>query len=74
MHSAWRWSAPQALEITAADPDHSATEDRFVSIGRAKDGNLLMVCFTERARTIRIISAREPTKRERRAYEKDRAK
>lgn len=57
------------LEIMIHDPDHSSAEHRFISIGESFNGRLLVVSYTERDDRIRIISARPPTKRERRAYE-----
>jgi uncharacterized protein len=56
------------LSITIADPDHSA-EDRFVDIGMSHRGQLLVVSYTERKDRIRIISARPPTRAERKSYE-----
>jgi len=58
------------LEITEDDPDHSIGEDRYISIGRSTFDRLLVVSYTERAGTIRLISARPATPRERRAYER----
>ena len=58
------------LELTIADPDHSKGEYRFVSIGRSRLGNLLVVSYTERTgNRIRLISARRATNRERGYYE-----
>lgn len=58
------------LELTISDPDHSHGEYRFVSIGRSRAGNLLVVSYTERhPNQIRIISAREASKAERKSYE-----
>ena len=57
------------LSITIADPDHSDSEDRFVDIGMSHRGQLLVVSYTERKDRIRIISARPPTRAERRSYE-----
>lgn len=60
------------LELTIADPDHSEGEYRFVSIGRSRLENLLVVSYTERApNRIRIISARRATKREQGYYEQN---
>ena len=59
------------LELTVSDPEHSISEQRFVSIAQSFRRKLLVVSYTERAGRIRIISARQPTKRERRAYEKE---
>ena len=58
-----------SLEVMIPDPAHSDTELRFVSIGLSQASRLLVVAYTERDRRIRIISAREPTARERREYE-----
>ena len=57
--------------ITLPDVEHSLVEDRFVIIGRSNKNRLLVVAFTERSRTIRLISARKVTPRERRTYEEE---
>ena len=57
------------LSITLPDPDHSRQEERLLLLGRATSGRFLIVAFTERGDTLRIISARAMTPRERRAYE-----
>ena len=57
------------LEITIADPDHSESEFRFLSIGLSALGRLLVVAYTEREGRTRIISARKATSRERKQYE-----
>jgi hypothetical protein len=54
---------------TAADPDHSAEEDRYLIFGVSKALRHLVVSYTERGERIRIISAREMTPSERKAYE-----
>jgi len=56
--------------LTIPDPVHSATEDRFVTIGSSHRGKLLVVVHTERDDNIRIISARIASRQERRVYEK----
>jgi uncharacterized DUF497 family protein len=53
------------------DPDHSLEESREIIIGHSDRRRLLVVGFTERERAIRIISAREATRRERRDYEEN---
>lgn len=58
-----------SLELTLDDPDHSRSERRFISIGESFNRRLLVVSYTERGNRIRIINARKPTRRERRAYE-----
>ena len=57
------------LSLTIADPDHSEDENRFVLVGESRRGRLVVVCHTHRGESVRIISARLPTRRERRAYE-----
>ncbi len=57
------------LTITFHDPDHSAEEDRFITIGYSSGSRLLIVAHTDHDGRIRIISARETTRRERRLYE-----
>ncbi|MFN2509671.1 MAG: BrnT family toxin [Chthoniobacterales bacterium] len=54
--------------LTIFDPEHSAGENRFVTIGRALTGKLLVVVHTDRADNIRIISARQASRRERKVY------
>jgi uncharacterized protein len=57
------------LSDTFDDPDHSAEENRFITIGTSEKGRVLMLAHTDREDGIRIISARELTKQERRNYE-----
>lgn len=57
------------LSVTVPDPDHSVSEDRYITVGLSNQGRLLIVAYTERALRIRIISARELTTTERNAYE-----
>ena len=57
------------LGATAADPDHSVDEHRYVTVGLSNCGRQLMVAHVERRGRIRIVSARKLTKSERKAYE-----
>jgi uncharacterized DUF497 family protein len=59
-----------AMAITIFDPLHSDREDRFVTIGLADSGRLLTVIHTDRADTIRLISARNATAKEIQTYER----
>jgi uncharacterized protein len=59
------------LSVTFPDPDHLMSEDRHIIIGWSKRGRLLMVAHTERGNHIRIISARELTRSERKTYEQE---
>jgi uncharacterized DUF497 family protein len=53
------------------DPDHSIGEHRELIFGYSASGRFLLVSFTERGESIRIIHARLATKSERRRYEKE---
>jgi uncharacterized protein len=56
---------PFAVTIT----DDHADEERFVTIGEDAFGQILVISYTYRGETtIRIISARGATRRERRIY------
>ncbi len=61
---------PDALE--GPDLSHSDKESRFLRLGRATTGRVLMVAYTVRRRgdgeNIRIISARRASRKERAAY------
>lgn len=46
------------FSITIADPEHSLDEDRYIDIGLSARGQILVVVYTERAGSIRIISWR----------------
>jgi len=56
--------------MTFPDPEHSASEQRYLNIGTCSKGRVLIIIHTERDADIRIISCREATPRERRVYEK----
>ena len=57
------------MAATGADPDHSVTEDRYITFGVSEKGRLVVVSHTEEGETIRIISARKASKGERKIYE-----
>lgn len=58
-----------ALAITFVDPDHSLGEQRWLTFGLSGHGRLLVVSHAERAGRVRVISAREATRNERKIYE-----
>jgi hypothetical protein len=60
-----------SLSLTIPDPDHSEDEDRFILTGITFSGRLVVVSHAERGETIRLISARLATRRERRTYEEE---
>ena len=57
------------LSLTGYDPDHSDVEDRYITMGTSLEGRLLVVSHTDRENRVRIISAREASRRERKDYE-----
>jgi uncharacterized protein len=54
------------------DPRHSEGERRFALLGISRARRFLAVMFAERGESVRLISARRATSRERREYEKNR--
>jgi uncharacterized protein len=54
--------------IVRHDPAHSDQERRFYALGQTDTGRHLFVVFIIRQKLVRIISAREMTRRERRIY------
>ncbi|MGZ4854772.1 MAG: BrnT family toxin [Candidatus Angelobacter sp.] len=59
------------LSTTFPDADHSENEHRFLTIGRSVRGRVLVIAHTEDGDTIRIISARQATRREQSFYEEN---
>jgi len=57
------------LSATFPDPDHSRGEACLVTYGMRIGGKLLVISHVERGGTIRIISARVATTKERKRYE-----
>jgi len=57
------------LSSSVNDPDHSIGEDRYLIFGKSNNEKYLVVSYTERNDKFRIISARQMTPNERRAYE-----
>ena len=57
------------LSATFDDPDHSLDERRFVTIGYSSRHLLTVVCHTERRGSVRLISVRRATKREKKRHE-----
>lgn len=57
------------FSLTIKDPEHSEGEARFLILGASTKQRLVVACHTDRSGRIRIISAREATRRERTDYE-----
>ena len=51
------------------DPEHSKRELRFQALGKTNNEKLLFLSFTIRKNKVRIISARDMSRKERRVYE-----
>ena len=54
--------------VAGSDPSHSKRERRYFALGRTDAGRPLFVVFAIRKRLVRVISARDMTKREYRKY------
>ena len=54
--------------IVSPDEAHSKKEPRFYGLGQTDTGRALFVVFTVRRHLIRVISARDMTRKEREAY------
>jgi uncharacterized protein len=59
------------LYVDFYDPDHSVEEHRYLIMGQSTAGRLLIVSYTDRDDVVRLISAREVTPSERKAYEEE---
>ena len=56
-------------ELAITISDHSADEERFITIGIDALGRILVAVYTWRDQNIRLISARKATTQEREEYE-----
>jgi uncharacterized DUF497 family protein len=57
------------MRVESADLRKDYGEQRVRVLGRAADGTVLAVIYTERGERMRIISVRRATRKERRSYE-----
>ena len=55
--------------IVADDIKHSQKENRYYALGQTDTNRLLFIVFTTRKNLIRVISARDMNRKERRFYE-----
>jgi uncharacterized protein len=56
--------------VVADDTQHSVNERRFALLGVTNEGRALTVIFATRGTLVRVISARDMSRKERREYEK----
>ena len=59
-------------ELALTVPEHHENEDRYVTVGSDALGRILVVAYTWRGDELRLISARNATRSERRQYESKR--
>jgi len=57
------------VSVTYPGPDHSTSEQRFITVGMSSVGRVLIVAHADRNEISRIINARKTTRRERKQYE-----
>ena len=57
------------LSLTISDPIHSEREHRLILLGRSNIDRLIVVAHVERGDSIRLISARTASRKERKTYE-----
>lgn len=55
--------------IAGNDEKHSGTENRFYVLGQTNSGRLIFLVFTLRRDKLRVISARDMNKKERKVYQ-----
>ena len=55
--------------VVADDIKHSENEHRFYTLGHTETGRRLFIAFTVRQNLIRVISARDMNRNERRVYQ-----
>ena len=55
--------------IISDDTEHSNNEQSYYALGRSKADRYLFISFTIREKLIRVISARDMNKKERKIYE-----
>jgi uncharacterized DUF497 family protein len=59
--------------LVRSDGLHGSTEARYLALGQTNSGRLLFVSFTVRGALLRVISARDMTRREVVAYGRSKA-
>jgi uncharacterized DUF497 family protein len=74
-HSVENWECEQVFFnkplIILDDPKHSVAERRWAAFGKTDAERLLVVIYTQRGSLLRVISARDMNRKEKRFYEKN---
>ena len=72
-HDVTNWECEQVFFnrplLVLDDPKHSASEKRWAAFGKTDAERFLVVIFTKRKHLVRIISARDMNRRERKFYD-----
>jgi uncharacterized protein len=72
-HDVENWECEQKFFneplIILYDPIHSLSENRWVAFGKTDTDRLLIIIFTRRGKLLRVISARDMNRKERKYYE-----
>ena len=73
-HQVHNWECEQIFFneplIILDDPKHSLLEKRWAAFGQTDAGRLLTIIFTKREKLLRVISARDMNRKEKKFYEK----
>jgi uncharacterized DUF497 family protein len=73
-HQVQNWECEQIFFneplIILDDPKHSLSEKRWAAFGQTDAGRLLTIIFTKREKLLRVISARDMNRKEKKFYEK----
>ncbi len=74
-HNVQNWESEQIFFnkplLVLDDPKHSLVEKRWAAFGRTDAGRLFVVVFTRRGEQIRVISARDMNRKEKKFYEEN---
>ena len=74
-HNVENWECEQVFFnkpiLILEDLSHSLSEKRWAAFGKTDADRLLMVVFTKRGKSLRIISARDMNKKEKQFYEEN---
>ncbi len=72
-HNVENWASEQIFFnkplLVLDDPKHSIPEKRWAAFGKTDADRFLIVIFTKRGDLIRVISARDMNKKERKFYD-----
>jgi len=72
-HNVENWESEQVFFnkplLVLDDPKHSIPEKRWAAFGKTDANRFLIVIFTKRGDLIRVISARDMNKKERKFYD-----